>query len=141
VLGWSVFTHLTEDQVVYYLAETRRVLRPDGVLLATCFLFDKREFPMLTAASNALYASYQDPATAVAFDRSWLRETAREAGLAITFALPPTVRGSQWILLLAPLGVAAEIDLPADDAPVAPEEVHRSWGAAQELAGGLSSSG
>src|SRR5262249_27496045 len=40
----SVFTHTTQDQAEHYLREAARVLRPDGYLYATWFLFDKQSF-------------------------------------------------------------------------------------------------
>ncbi len=65
----SVFTHLTERQAEYYLRECARILRPDGVLHASWFLFDKADHPMMDDSSNALYVSYTDPSAAVLFDR------------------------------------------------------------------------
>ena len=41
----SVFTHLTEQQAVYYMREAARILAPDGVLHASFFLIDKAKFP------------------------------------------------------------------------------------------------
>lgn len=53
----SVFTHLTQDQAVHYLRECARVLRSDGLLHASWFLFDKTDHAMLKETDNALYVS------------------------------------------------------------------------------------
>lgn len=37
----SVFTHLFENEIVHYLQEIRRVLKPDGLAYTTFFLYDK----------------------------------------------------------------------------------------------------
>ncbi|MBV9582346.1 MAG: class I SAM-dependent methyltransferase, partial [Chloroflexi bacterium] len=103
VEAWSVFTHLSESQAQFYLAQCQRLLSPDAILHTTWFLFDKREFPMLTPDQNALYASDLDPSAAVIFDRAWLRATTRALGLQI-FDVRPTapIRGFQWQVLLTP---------------------------------------
>jgi SAM-dependent methyltransferase len=98
----SVFTHLTQDQTEHYLRETSRVLRPDGVINGTWFLFDKVDFPMMQDFQNALYINEFDPSNAVIFDRGWLRDAAREAGLIITEVNQPAVRGFQWHVLMRP---------------------------------------
>lgn len=118
VQAWSVFTHLTQDQTLHYLAEARRSLRPDGVLHATWFLFEKRYFPMMQDFQNTLFINDVDPSNAVIYDRDWLLEATRATGLAITHAIPPEVRGFQWTLVLTPTRAGIEgIDLPEDKAP------------------------
>ena len=57
----SVFTHLTQEQTPHYLRETARVLRPNGVLHSTWFLFEGTDFPMLSPENGAIYVSYVDP--------------------------------------------------------------------------------
>ena len=114
----SVFTHLTEEQIAFYLRECARVLRPQGILHSSWFLFDKRNFPVLQEANNALYVHYLDPTAAVLFDRQWVRDTARESGLTIFRVVPPGIRGYQWALLMAPAGAGRpEVEIPEDDAP------------------------
>jgi SAM-dependent methyltransferase len=115
----SVFTHLVEEQIVHYLHEMRRVLRPDGVLVATFFLFDKSGFPMMQEFQNALYINHLDPTNAVIVDRDWLRATAGETGLVAVAVGPPEVRGFQWTLHLTPdrPGIA-EAEWPADEADI-----------------------
>jgi SAM-dependent methyltransferase len=118
VNAFSVFTHLTERQVGHYLRECARVLRSDGVLHSTWFLFDKRDFPMLPDENNALYISDVDPSAAVLVDREWVRIEARHAELKIVAVIPPTIRGYQWILMMVPLSKdQPEVDYPDDTAP------------------------
>jgi SAM-dependent methyltransferase len=111
----SVFTHLVERHAAYYLREAARVLRPDGVLNASFFLFDKIAFPMMDEDHNALYVSDSYPPTAVVFDRDWLRRTAAQVGLRIVEVHAPEVRGYQWLLVFAPVDSGrAEVALPPD---------------------------
>jgi SAM-dependent methyltransferase len=108
----SVFTHLTEGQSVHYLGEIARILRPDGFLVATWFLFDKRRFPMLHEGANALYQSYIDPSAAVIYDYRWLERAVQEAGLTITRITPPTV-GRHWWLVIQPAASGMAAQFPA----------------------------
>ena len=114
----SVFTHLTAYQAEYYLHESARILRPDGLLHSSWFLFDKADFPMMQEFDNAVYVQYVDPSAAVIFDRDWLRKTARVAGLTICSVIPPTIKGFQWVVIMKPRrpGVV-EVDFPPDLAP------------------------
>lgn len=113
----SVFTHLTQDQAVYYLRECARVLHPEGLLHASWFLFDKSDFPMLHEIDNALYVSYVDPSAAVIFDHNWVRNTAREMGLTICKIIPPQFRGHQWLLTMTSKSSVTEVNFPPDTAP------------------------
>jgi SAM-dependent methyltransferase len=119
VQAWSIFTHLTERQASYYLREAARILRHDGVLHSTWFLFDKREFPMMQAFQNAVYINDVDPTNAVIFDREWLRRETAAAGLTIYSVIPPTLRGYHWLILMAPSRPGLdEAPIPADEAPI-----------------------
>jgi SAM-dependent methyltransferase len=114
----SVFTHLTEEQAPFYLRECARTLRSDGILHASWFLFDKRDFPMMREPTNALYVQYADPSAAVIVDRDWVRNTAREFGLTIFQVIPPQIRGFQWVLMMAPAASGRpEVEIPEDHAP------------------------
>jgi SAM-dependent methyltransferase len=115
--AWSVFTHLIEEQAVHYLNEAARVLRPDGYLNSTWFLFDKDGFPMMQEFQNALYINVDDPTNAVIFDREWLQRRAAEAGLVITYVNPPVIQGFQWTVTFRPVGAGEEpAAFPADTA-------------------------
>lgn len=102
LLALSVFTHLLQAQVEPYLDEVRRVLRPDGVMVATFFLFDKAYFPMMQDFQNALYINDTDPTNAVIFDRSWLLAALDVRELRIREVRPPTTRGYHWELEIEP---------------------------------------
>jgi SAM-dependent methyltransferase len=115
LLALSVFTHLTQDQVPRYLDETRRVLRPDGVMLASFFLFEKAYFPMMQDFQNAIYINDSDPTNAVIFDRRWLLDELESRELRVTTVRAPTTRGYHWELEIEH-GVGS-VELPADDAP------------------------
>jgi SAM-dependent methyltransferase len=133
VNAYSVFTHLTQGEAEFYLNEVGRILAPDGVFHSTWFLFDRREFPMLQRSASALYVSYEQPSAAVLFDRAWLEEQAKNAGLAIANVIPPAFRGYQWTLVMehAAAGVTG-VPLPADTSPLGeiklpdlPDKPHR----------------
>ena len=119
LIAVSVFTHMAQDQAEHYLREASRVVQQDGYLQTTWFLFDKRDFPMMQDFQNALFINESDPSNAVIFDRGWLRETARDAGLTITRASPPEVKGFQWCIEMRPHATGEqEVALPADTAPI-----------------------
>lgn len=119
VIGHSIFTHLVEGQSHYYLGEVARVLRVHGSFVVTCFLFDKREYPMLQEHMNALYVSDRDPAWAVILDREWLLRQTLELGLVLVHAAPPGIRGFQWTLTFEKSTAGAHpIDLPRDEGPI-----------------------
>jgi SAM-dependent methyltransferase len=115
LIAWSVFTHLTQPQAEFYLDEIARVLRGDGVAIATWFLFDKAYYPMMQDFQNALYINVEDPTNAVIFDRGWLPAALRSRGLRILAAQPPELRGFQWRLEITQ-GLDS-VALPADEAP------------------------
>lgn len=118
VLAHSVFTHITESIVVRYLAECRRVLQPDGRLRATWFLFDKRYFPMMQSFQNALYINEHNVTNAVIYDREWLALAFEEAGLVMTAASLPKVRGYHWTITAQPSASGrVNCTLPEDRGP------------------------
>jgi SAM-dependent methyltransferase len=95
-LAHSVFTHVLQDHVPFYLRELARILEPGGVLHATWFTFDRWEFPMLRDEQFALYLDHYDPTHATIFDREWVRAQAAAAGLTIVKVVAPEVRGYHW---------------------------------------------
>jgi SAM-dependent methyltransferase len=117
IITHSVFTHLVEEVVVDYLKECVRVLKPDGYLYSTWFLFDKQYFPMMQEFQHALYINSIDPTNAVIYDHNWLYSITQEVGLTPTFVVKPRIRGYQWMVVLRPAGLGlAPCELGADDA-------------------------
>jgi SAM-dependent methyltransferase len=98
IIAWSLFTHVLQDDIPYYLDQCARILRPGGLIRSTWFLFDKRYYPMMQTFQNALYINPENPTNAVIVDRNWLLETLLSAGLTVGSATPPTTRGFQWVL-------------------------------------------
>lgn len=126
-VAWSVFTHLLEPETPFYLREMRRILRPEGLLATTWFLFDKAFFPMMQDFQNALFINELSPTNAVIYDRQWMRDTAAEAGLTIVAAVPPEVRGFHWLIAMRPSGPGVvEVPIPPDDSPIAPRSAKSS---------------
>lgn len=118
ILAKSVFTHLEQDRAIHYLRECARVLKRDGALFATWFLFDKRYFPMMQSFQNALYINLADPTNAVIFDRAWFLAEVESAGLTVTVATPPAVRGYHWEFLIELADASKPMArLPEDDGP------------------------
>ena len=116
----SVFTHLTERQTVFYLNEASRTVTHDGVVNASFFLIDKKQFPMMMESNNALYLSYEQPSSAVLHDRDWICQIATESGLTVTRVIPPAVRNYQWQLVMTPSRPGLSVaPFPVDDAPIA----------------------
>jgi SAM-dependent methyltransferase len=116
----SVFTHLPQPQIPYYMQEVARVLAPGGVAHASFFLIDKKQFPMMMDDSNTLYVSYEEPSAAVLCDRQWICRTAAAAGLTVVGIVPPQIRNYQWVLIMATSRPGLEaVPFPPDEAPVA----------------------
>ena len=98
IIAWSLFTHVLQNDIIYYLDQCARILRPGGLIRSTWFLFDKRYFPMMQTFQNALYINPENPTNAVIVDRDWLLETLLSVGLTVTSTTPPTIRGFQWVI-------------------------------------------
>jgi SAM-dependent methyltransferase len=117
----SIFTHIVERQLVFYLTEAARVLAPDGEMNATFLLFERAEFAVLTAERHALYIDDVYPAAGVYYDRLWLQTTLAEVGLTITRIAPAVWRGHQWRLALARSRPGLDpVAIPSDASPPMP---------------------
>jgi len=108
LIAQNVFTELTESQAVHYLHEAARVLSPGGMLVSTWFLFDKREYPMMSVAENALYINDRDQSVAVIFDKQWLEATAAAIGLQITTLISPRKRSLESLIVMTPTGIVTK---------------------------------
>ena len=81
----SVLTHLTADDALHYLGQTRRVLAPGGRVLLTAFVLDP-DAPDPALSFGAVHdgMAVVDPGLpeeAVAYEEEWLLEALRAAGL------------------------------------------------------------
>ena len=118
MIALSVFTHTTQEQTEHYLREAARVLHPEGVLVASWFLFEKRFFPMMHDWQNTLYINLEHPQNATIFDRDWLQLSLRNLGLGVVRAVQPGLRGHQWLLHIRRLSAGEPvIPIPEDQAP------------------------
>lgn len=91
----SVFTHLLEDEVLHYLKEFRRVLKPDGLVHASFFLYTPEAIASARSAGTTQWAAtfsqqlspgvYANdptyPRGAVAYTHETLQRLMREAGM------------------------------------------------------------
>jgi SAM-dependent methyltransferase len=74
----SVFTHMRASDVAHYLDEMRRVLRPGGRVLATCFLLNEESrrliqegrssIPIFHPCAGCFTSNPEDPECAVGYD-------------------------------------------------------------------------
>jgi hypothetical protein len=114
----SVFTHITEPHLDFYISECSRILDIKGVFRATWFLFDKIAFPMMQEFQNCLYINIGDPSNATIFDYHFIERTYEKHGLSIFKIIPPAVRGFQWILYASQENdVLQKAIFPEDTAP------------------------
>lgn len=94
----SVFTHMLEDEVVHYLKEFRRVLKPDGRVYASFFLYSAEALQAAKQGGNTSWKAtfeyaYGDgvygndptyPRGAVAYTDEAMQRMLRQAGLRLT---------------------------------------------------------
>lgn len=104
LIAWSVFTHTVEPNAPYYLHEVARVLKRDGFAVTTWLLFDKSAFPFMKDFQNALYINLANPSNAVVYDKQWLRNAARRAGLVLWKIARPAVPGGPREVYMRLLG-------------------------------------
>jgi len=97
----SVYTHMLPDEVVDYVRETRRVLKPGGKTFATYCLLNQTTLPVVDAGNSMPRLIYKfgdrrvrtlaDPANFIAYPESWVRSLYADTGLRI---LEPIIRGT-----------------------------------------------
>ena len=94
---WSVVTHLFEKDIVHYFKEFNRVLKPNGVIMITCFIVDDKILKKLKKINLTPYdlkfEHYYDdgcfinnkdvPAGAVAFTYEKMLEMINSGGLVL----------------------------------------------------------
>ena len=97
IILWSVLTHMFEGDIEHYFREFRRVLKPDGLVFATCFLFNEEILASAQAHNITPYDlrfpydygggcrinNSQFPAGAVAYTIAAMEKMIRESGLVL----------------------------------------------------------
>ena len=116
-IAHSVFTHILEPDVAFYVGEIARILAGDGYFVSTWFFFDKKQFPMMQEFQNSLYIQLVDPTNAVIYDLEFVKALFRTAGLTIINVAPPQCRGFQWRLTAVSGDGRTEAEFPEDKAP------------------------
>ncbi len=125
-IAQSVFTHLVAETAAHYLRELRRVLRPDGLGLMTCFVGTAEEirasaqssmpiFRFAHAHSPGVYIqNRRRPSDSVAFERETFARLLADAALTMTTFRPgywaqgrPAGGIGQDIVVVAPTAGAA----------------------------------
>jgi SAM-dependent methyltransferase len=112
----SVYTHMLDEDIAHYLAETARVLKPGGRCLNTFFLLNaeslqgieagRSQFDFRHRVGHALMVSEAEPEKAIAFDEPWIYALHAHAGLEIVEPLhygawsgrTPYVSGQDMVL-------------------------------------------
>jgi SAM-dependent methyltransferase len=84
VCAFSVFTHMYETEISNYLQQVNKILKPNGLCLATFFLYDQDRLTKVTSPKNGLcmrhklnghtlYHSCDDPLHAIAYERQYIK--------------------------------------------------------------------
>lgn len=125
VVAFSVFTHLSFDETINYLAQSHRVLAPHGRLVATFFLLnEKSETAQRTVPGVQQFpydrgpvriASESNPALAVAMREDALRDLLRRAGFSDVVIEPGAWYGIQGTPTFQDLVVCTKSDRTNDE--------------------------
>lgn len=105
IILWSVFTHMFRYDILHYLDEFKRALRPGGRAFITCFIADEASLEATRKFNNTDFNLHFDheygpecyvndlvaPAGAVAYTEKALKEMVEAAGLAFA---APFIRGN-----------------------------------------------
>jgi ubiquinone/menaquinone biosynthesis C-methylase UbiE len=107
IILWSVVTHLFEEDILHYFQEFARVLKPNGIVVVTCFVVDEKILESakkvnLTQHNLRFEHSYGDgcfindinvPAGAVAYTFEKISDIVSKAGLKLD---RPLLTGQWW---------------------------------------------
>jgi SAM-dependent methyltransferase len=110
VIVWSVFTHITKDDIVHYLREFARVLRPSGKVFATWFIVNdevlaKAKTVDLTPFKlrfehqiddGCFVNDLQFPMGAVAYTREWVLSAIQSTGFELSVDIMPGAWSGYW---------------------------------------------
>jgi len=102
VFSQSLFSHLLEEDLRHYLAESHRMLKPGGWMLMTFFCLDDLEGRGLMEGrwtfshplGPARVENPRYPESAVAYTRPWMIEAARSAGFAEADVILPNYQST-----------------------------------------------
>jgi SAM-dependent methyltransferase len=102
VMSQSLFSHLLEDNVRNYVAESLRVLRPGGIMAMTFFCMDDlRALKLLGGrwtfehrCDAAYIENERYPEAAVAYDKAWMEDVCREAGFSKVETILPAYQST-----------------------------------------------
>src|SRR5271165_759713 len=106
----SVFTHLLEDQVEFYLREMCSMLAPTGIIHSGWFFFSKKWFPMMGEGQNTIFISEHDVTAAVYYDWDYFRSLLRSLGLRIAAVKWTKILGFHNVLTLAKNELFPDLD-------------------------------
>lgn len=96
----SVFTHLLEDQAVFYFDEIVGLLDPGGLIRTTWFAMNRAWFPGLHPSQHSIFISTTDPSQAVYYDWGWIAELIASRGLRVAAVQWPLANGQQFPMIL-----------------------------------------
>jgi SAM-dependent methyltransferase len=110
IVVWSVFTHMAKSDIIHYLHEFARVLKPSGMVLATWFVVDdailaKARTINLTPfnlrfehqiSADCYINDPERPMGAVAYTRQAVIDAADAAGLRIRGDILPGAWSGYW---------------------------------------------
>ena len=110
IILWSVFTHMTKGDIVHYLRESARVLKPSGKVFATWFVVSdeilaKARTVNLTPFNlrfehqiddGCFINDLQYPMGAVAYTREVLLSAIQSGGLALSGDILPGAWSGYW---------------------------------------------
>jgi SAM-dependent methyltransferase len=111
VFSTSLFTHLLEEDLVHYVHETHRLLRPGGFTVHSFFSIDSPpstfggRHGFANAIGNAHVESLRQPEAAVAYTDRFVGDTLRRAGLSDIEFL--TSGGQAFVVARAPHSLMA----------------------------------
>ena len=84
VYSLSLYSHLLEPEVIDYLRETYRILKPDGIMYMTFFCIEYmelgRRWTFEHQRGNAYVESTRYPEAAVAYHEAFMTELAANCG-------------------------------------------------------------
>lgn len=103
VVATSVFTHVRPKEVRRYVAETSRVLKPEGAFYFSAFIIDEMSLDAIARGASdrqflhrmneAWIDSRAEPDLAVAYEWSWLVQILLAEGMILELVNPGTWRG------------------------------------------------